>query len=85
MDLLFQMHIVVLLKGLKFAVRFCILTLQSLTKQHIKCSAKAHHKAKEYKKYLLSMLQLVQHITLFCCSCYYFLFPASTFWLEFST
>lgn len=62
------------LKGLKFAVHFCILTLQTLTKRHIKCSAKADLKKKEYKKDLLNTLQLVQHITLFCCSCYYFPF-----------
>lgn len=44
------------LKGLKFAVHFCILTLQSLTKQHVKCPAKAHLKEKAYKKISLKYI-----------------------------
>lgn len=67
------------LKGLKFDVHFCILTLQALTKQHIKCSAKADLKEKEYKKDLLNTLQLVQHITLFLLFLLLFSFPTSVF------
>lgn len=73
------------LKVSKSAVQYCSFILQSLAKQGISCSAKANHKVREYKKYILNMLQLVQHKTLFCCSCYYLLFSASSFWMKFST